>query len=68
MLSTPPRVSDHPTAAATFAKRRHAGEAASHPARYEQLAELGVRTVFVALADLESADDLGRLAPVLDGL
>jgi alkanesulfonate monooxygenase SsuD/methylene tetrahydromethanopterin reductase-like flavin-dependent oxidoreductase (luciferase family)/predicted kinase len=56
------------TPAAAYARRHHAGEAAAHRARYEQLAALGVQTVFVALADLESADDIGRLAPVLEGL
>jgi alkanesulfonate monooxygenase SsuD/methylene tetrahydromethanopterin reductase-like flavin-dependent oxidoreductase (luciferase family)/predicted kinase len=56
------------TDAATYARRHHAGEAAAHRARYEQLAGLGVSTAFVALPDLESADDLGRLAPVLEGL
>ena len=30
------------------------------------LADAGVDTVFVALADLQSADDLDRLAPLLE--
>jgi alkanesulfonate monooxygenase SsuD/methylene tetrahydromethanopterin reductase-like flavin-dependent oxidoreductase (luciferase family)/predicted kinase len=53
------------TAAAAFARRHHAGEAASHAARYEQLREQGVSTVFVALPDLETPQDLERVAPVL---
>jgi alkanesulfonate monooxygenase SsuD/methylene tetrahydromethanopterin reductase-like flavin-dependent oxidoreductase (luciferase family) len=56
------------TAAAAFAKRHHAGEAAAHRTRFEQLAELGVSTVFVALPDLDSQEDLARLTPVLEGL
>jgi alkanesulfonate monooxygenase SsuD/methylene tetrahydromethanopterin reductase-like flavin-dependent oxidoreductase (luciferase family)/predicted kinase len=54
------------TTAAMFAKRHHAGEAAAHRARYEELHELGVATVFVALPDLESPDDVARVAPVLE--
>jgi alkanesulfonate monooxygenase SsuD/methylene tetrahydromethanopterin reductase-like flavin-dependent oxidoreductase (luciferase family) len=56
------------TAAAAFARRHHAGEAAAHAARYQQLRDQGVSTVFVALPDLQSADDLARLAPVLQRL
>jgi alkanesulfonate monooxygenase SsuD/methylene tetrahydromethanopterin reductase-like flavin-dependent oxidoreductase (luciferase family)/predicted kinase len=56
------------TPAAAYARRHHAGEAASHVERYRELAERGVQTVFVALPDLEGPDDLERLAPVLDGL
>ncbi len=55
------------TPAAAYARRHHAGEAASHVARYRQLAQRGVQTVFVALPDLEGPEDLERLAPVLDG-
>ena len=51
--------------AATFAKRHHAGEAAHHRDRYRVLAQRGVRTVFLALGDLESADDVARVAPLL---
>jgi alkanesulfonate monooxygenase SsuD/methylene tetrahydromethanopterin reductase-like flavin-dependent oxidoreductase (luciferase family) len=52
--------------AASFAKRHHAGEAAHHQDRYRVLAQRGVRTVFLALGDLESADDLARVAPLLN--
>ena len=55
------------TAAAAFARRHHAGEAASHRGRYRRLAdEFGVSTVFVGLPDLEGPDDVARLAAVLD--
>ncbi len=53
------------TAAATYARRHHAGTAAEHAERYRGLADLGVRTVFVALPDLVGADDLARLAPLV---
>jgi alkanesulfonate monooxygenase SsuD/methylene tetrahydromethanopterin reductase-like flavin-dependent oxidoreductase (luciferase family) len=57
------------TAAATYAARHHAGEAAAHRERYRVLhRDFGVSTVFVGLPDLEGAADLERLAPVLDGL
>jgi alkanesulfonate monooxygenase SsuD/methylene tetrahydromethanopterin reductase-like flavin-dependent oxidoreductase (luciferase family)/predicted kinase len=52
------------TAAAAFAQRHHAGTAADHIGRYRMLAERGVSTVFVSLPDLESPDDVLRLAPV----
>ncbi|MFC8501539.1 LLM class flavin-dependent oxidoreductase [Pedococcus sp. NPDC057267] len=53
------------TAAAAYARSHHAGEPGSHVERYRQLAREGVDTVFVALPDLASPDDLERLAPVL---
>jgi len=53
------------TAAAAYAARTHAGTGVQQRDRYGALADAGVDTVFVALADLESADDLERLAPVL---
>jgi alkanesulfonate monooxygenase SsuD/methylene tetrahydromethanopterin reductase-like flavin-dependent oxidoreductase (luciferase family)/predicted kinase len=53
------------TAAAAYARRHDAGEASSHRERYRVLAEHGVRTVFVSLPDLSSAQDLERFAPVL---
>jgi alkanesulfonate monooxygenase SsuD/methylene tetrahydromethanopterin reductase-like flavin-dependent oxidoreductase (luciferase family)/predicted kinase len=56
------------SAAATFARRHHAGLAADHAARYRELAARGVRTVFIALPDLAGPDDLGRLAPVIAAL
>jgi alkanesulfonate monooxygenase SsuD/methylene tetrahydromethanopterin reductase-like flavin-dependent oxidoreductase (luciferase family)/predicted kinase len=52
-------------AAATYAERTHAGTGAQQRDRYGALAELGVDTVFVALADLDGPEDLARLAPVL---
>lgn len=54
------------TAAASFAERHHAGDATHHRARYRALADRGVRTVFLAVGDLDTADDIARLAPVLD--
>jgi predicted kinase len=53
------------TAAATFARRHHAGTPGDHIGRYRQLAERGVRTVFTALPDLSGPDEVLRLAPVL---
>ena len=52
------------TAAAAYAKRTHAGTAADQRDRYGALADLGVDTVFVAVGDLETADDVARLAPL----
>ena len=52
------------TAAAAYAKRTHAGTAADQRDRYGALADRGVDTVFVAVADLETADDIQRLAPL----
>jgi alkanesulfonate monooxygenase SsuD/methylene tetrahydromethanopterin reductase-like flavin-dependent oxidoreductase (luciferase family)/predicted kinase len=54
--------------AAAFARRHHAGLATDHLARYRQLAERGVSTVFVALPDLAGPDDVGKLAPVIGAL
>jgi alkanesulfonate monooxygenase SsuD/methylene tetrahydromethanopterin reductase-like flavin-dependent oxidoreductase (luciferase family) len=51
--------------AAAYARRTHAGTSAEHRRRWGELAELGVDTVFVALADLERAEDLQRLVPLL---
>ena len=50
------------TSAATYAQRTHAGTVADQRDRWGGLAELGVDTVFVALADLEGAEDVGRIA------
>jgi len=50
------------TSATAYAQRTQAGTAAEHRDRYGALADLGVDTVFVGLADLESAADVGRLA------
>jgi alkanesulfonate monooxygenase SsuD/methylene tetrahydromethanopterin reductase-like flavin-dependent oxidoreductase (luciferase family) len=56
------------TAAVVYARRHNAGTAADHRRRYQMLADKGVSTVFLALPDLESADDLTRIAPLLAGL
>ena len=55
------------TAAATYARRHHAGDAAAHAARYRRLADDGVSTVFLALPDLDGPEDLERVAAVLAG-
>jgi alkanesulfonate monooxygenase SsuD/methylene tetrahydromethanopterin reductase-like flavin-dependent oxidoreductase (luciferase family)/predicted kinase len=52
------------TAAATFARRHHAGTRHDHIERYRLLAERGVSLVFVALPDLAGPDEVLRLAPV----
>lgn len=51
-------------AASSYASRTHAGAVAEQRDRYGALADRGVDTVFVALADLEGPDDLERLAPL----
>jgi hypothetical protein len=53
------------TAAATYARRHHAGTPAEHRARYQQLAEHRVSTVFVALPDLARPEDLLAVGPML---
>jgi alkanesulfonate monooxygenase SsuD/methylene tetrahydromethanopterin reductase-like flavin-dependent oxidoreductase (luciferase family)/predicted kinase len=53
------------TAAAAYAERTHAGTAADQRDRWGGLAELGVDTVFLGIADLEGAQDVERLAPLL---
>jgi alkanesulfonate monooxygenase SsuD/methylene tetrahydromethanopterin reductase-like flavin-dependent oxidoreductase (luciferase family) len=53
------------TAAATYARRHHAGTPIEQRTRYEVLAEHGVRTVFVALPDLTRPEDLLAVAPML---
>jgi F420-dependent oxidoreductase-like protein len=53
------------TSAAAYARRHHAGTAAQHRDRYRRLAERGVATVFVALPDLSTPDDLLRISPAL---
>jgi len=54
------------TGAAAYARRTNAGTAAEQRDRYGALADRGVDTVFVAVADLETADDVARLAPLTD--
>ena len=53
------------TAAAAYARRHVAGTPEQHRARYEDLHERGVRTVFVALPDLGAPEDVLRVAPML---
>ena len=53
------------TAAATYARRHHAGTPAQHRDRYAELADEGVSTVFVALPDLSRPEDVLDLAPML---
>jgi alkanesulfonate monooxygenase SsuD/methylene tetrahydromethanopterin reductase-like flavin-dependent oxidoreductase (luciferase family) len=50
------------TSAAAYAQRTHAGTVADQRDRWGGLADLGVDTVFVGVADLESAEDVERLA------
>ena len=52
------------TSATAYARVHHAGLAGDHIGRYRQLADRGVRTVFVALPDLTNADDVLKLAPI----
>ncbi|GAB3766818.1 alkanesulfonate monooxygenase SsuD/methylene tetrahydromethanopterin reductase-like flavin-dependent oxidoreductase (luciferase family)/predicted kinase [Nocardioides ginsengisegetis] len=52
------------TAAATYAARTNAGTPAEQRDRYGALADRGVDTVFVALADLDGPEDVERLAPL----
>jgi alkanesulfonate monooxygenase SsuD/methylene tetrahydromethanopterin reductase-like flavin-dependent oxidoreductase (luciferase family)/predicted kinase len=52
------------TPAAVFAERRHAGTVDDQRRRYERLSQRGVDTVFVALPDLETPDDVLALAPL----
>jgi alkanesulfonate monooxygenase SsuD/methylene tetrahydromethanopterin reductase-like flavin-dependent oxidoreductase (luciferase family) len=53
------------TPAAAYARRTHAGTAAEQRDRWGELAELGVDTVFLGVADLAGPDDVERLAPLL---
>ena len=50
------------TKATDFASRHHAGEVTAHRERHERLFDAGVGTVFLALPDLDSADDVERVA------
>ena len=54
--------------AAVYAARHHAAVAIDHARRYQELAQLGVSTIFLALPDLAGADDLARCAPLLAAL
>ena len=53
------------TAAATYARRHHAGTPTQHRERYAMLAEQGVSTVFVALPDLARPEDVLAVAGML---
>jgi hypothetical protein len=53
------------TAAATFARRHHAGTVTDQIGRYRVLADRGVSTVVLSLPDLAEAEDVLRLAPVV---
>ena len=50
------------TRATDFASRHHAGEVTAHRERHERLFDAGVRTVFLALPDLDGPDDVERVA------
>jgi alkanesulfonate monooxygenase SsuD/methylene tetrahydromethanopterin reductase-like flavin-dependent oxidoreductase (luciferase family) len=52
------------TQAAAYAERTHAGTPTGQRDRYGALADRGVDTVFLAVADLEGPDDVERLAPL----
>jgi alkanesulfonate monooxygenase SsuD/methylene tetrahydromethanopterin reductase-like flavin-dependent oxidoreductase (luciferase family)/predicted kinase len=53
------------TPAATFAARHFAGTVADQVGRYRLLAETGVRTVFLAPADMSGPDEVARCAPIV---
>jgi alkanesulfonate monooxygenase SsuD/methylene tetrahydromethanopterin reductase-like flavin-dependent oxidoreductase (luciferase family)/predicted kinase len=53
------------TSATAFARRHYAGTVTDHVTRYRMLADKGVSTVFLALPDLATAEDVERLAPLL---
>jgi alkanesulfonate monooxygenase SsuD/methylene tetrahydromethanopterin reductase-like flavin-dependent oxidoreductase (luciferase family) len=50
------------TKAADFAARHHAGEVGAHRERHQRLFDAGVRTVFLAVPDLDSPEDVVRVA------
>jgi alkanesulfonate monooxygenase SsuD/methylene tetrahydromethanopterin reductase-like flavin-dependent oxidoreductase (luciferase family)/predicted kinase len=50
------------TKAVEFAARHHAGEVGAHRERHQRLFDAGVRTVFLALPDLDGPDDVERVA------
>ncbi len=54
--------------AARFAEQHHAGTPRDQADRYLRLADHGVRTVFVALADLDTAADVERLTSIARAL
>jgi len=54
--------------AARFTEQHHAGTPAQQTERYLRLADRGVGTVFVALADLDGPADVERLSAVAAAL
>ena len=52
------------TAAATFARRHHAGTVEQQRSRLAHLRESGISTIFMAPSDLQGPDDVLRLAPL----
>ena len=54
--------------ALAYARAHHSGVADEHIARYRELGDLGVDTVFVALPDLRGADDLEKFGDVISAL
>ncbi|MET0865441.1 MAG: LLM class flavin-dependent oxidoreductase [Nakamurella sp.] len=53
------------TSAKAYAAAHHAGTVESHLARYRQLADRGVHTVFVSFPDLTGPAEIERFAPIL---
>jgi alkanesulfonate monooxygenase SsuD/methylene tetrahydromethanopterin reductase-like flavin-dependent oxidoreductase (luciferase family)/predicted kinase len=53
------------TAAPAYARAHHAGTVPEHIARYRDLGDRGVSTVFVALPDLTGPEQVERFAPVI---
>ena len=53
------------TSAKAYAAAHHAGTVPAHIARYRQLADRGVHTVFVSFPDLTGPTEIDRFAPVL---
>ena len=53
------------TSAKAYAAAHHAGTVETHIARYRQLADRGVHTVFVSFPDLTGPVEIDRFAPVL---
>jgi alkanesulfonate monooxygenase SsuD/methylene tetrahydromethanopterin reductase-like flavin-dependent oxidoreductase (luciferase family) len=51
--------------AGAYARQHNAGAPAEHVARYRELVDRGVSTVFVAPADLAGPDEVERFAPVI---
>ena len=54
------------TSAKAYAAAHHAGTVEQHIARYRQLAERGVHTVFVSLPDLAGPAEVEKFAPIVE--